>query len=222
MATALDSAAAAHTAESPTLGAYLDALASGAPAPGGGSAAALAGALGAALVAMVARFTVGRPKYAAVEARVQDALAQVEALRATLQRLMADDEHAYTAVGAAWRLPRTTPEEKTARSRAIQAATLAAMQPPLAMVAACGQVLDLASVLAEDGNPALASDAAVAALLAEAALRSAAINVQVNLAQLRDKNVVAATETELHRRLDGTATLKEAIVATATRRMAGG
>lgn len=222
MATALDGAAAARAAESPTLGAYLDALASDAPAPGGGSAAALAGALAAALVAMVAQFTVGRPKYVTVEARVQDALTQVEALRATLQRLMADDEHAYTAVGAAWRLPRATPEEKTARSRAIQAATLAAMQPPLAMVEASRRVLDLAAMLAEDGNPALASDAAVAALLAGAALRSAAINVQVNLAQLRDKNVVAATEAALHKLLDGTATLQETIVATATRRMAGG
>ena len=202
--------------------AYLDALASDAPAPGGGSAAALAGAMGAALGSMVANFTVGRPKYAAAEASVRAALDEAEALRARLAHLMEDDERAYTAYGVAAGLPRGTDEEKKARNRAIQKALRDAAGPPLAMAAACRRILDLAGVVAGHGNPNLASDAAVAALFAEAALRASVVNVRVTLARVRNEAFVTATEAEVNRLLEGTPSLKEDVVATAGRRMVGG
>jgi methenyltetrahydrofolate cyclohydrolase len=207
--------------EAQTVRDYLDALASDAPAPGGGSAAALVGAMGAALVSMVANFTVGRPRYRAVEDEVRRALAAAEEARARLMALMTEDEQAYSAYGAAAKLPRETEEQQAARREALQGALRSAAAPPLAMAGACRQVLDLAMVVAESGNPRLASDAGVAALLAEAALRASAINVRVNLVALKDEAFVARTEAELNRFLEGTPGLKEEILALAGRRMAG-
>lgn len=201
---------------------YLDALASEAPAPGGGSAAALAGAMGAALISMVGRYTVGRPRFSAVEAPAAAALQEAESLRAELLRLMEEDEAAYQAVAAARRLPRDSDDAKRARSRAIQQATRAAAQPPLAMAAACRRALDLSRIVAEHGNPLLASDAGVAALLAEAALRASIINVRVNLASLRDQAFVAQTEAQLVQVAEGTPSLKEEVLAIAGRRMVEG
>jgi methenyltetrahydrofolate cyclohydrolase len=205
----------------PTVPAYLDALAAGTPTPGGGSAAALVGAMGAALVSMVANYTVGRPRFAAVEGEVREALAGAEAARARLAALMAEDEQAYAAYTAATRLPRGTEEEQRERARAMQAALRRAAGPPLAMAGECRRVLDLASVVARAGNPLLASDAGVAALLAESGLRASAVNVRVNLGHLRDPAFVAETEAELSRLLEGTAERKEEILALATRRMGG-
>jgi formiminotetrahydrofolate cyclodeaminase len=177
--------------------------------------------MGAALVGMVANYTLGRPRFAAVEEEVRGALADAERAGARLAALMAEDERAYAAYAAATKLPRGTDEEKRARSRAVQEALRRAAAPPLAMAQVCRRVLDLAGVVAAGGNPLLASDAGVAALLAEAALRASAINVRVNLGHLRDAAFVAETEAELDRLLAGTAGLKEEIVALAARRMAG-
>ena len=206
-------------ADAPAVPAYLDALAAGVPTPGGGSAAALAGAMGAALVSMVANYTVGRPKFAAVEAEVAAALADAEAARTGLRRLMAEDEAAYAAYTAAAKRPRGTDEEKRTRSRAVQRALRGAAAPPLAMARTCRRVLDLAATVAGAGNPLLASDAGVAALLAEAALRASAINVRVNLGQVRDGAFVAGAEAELAGLLEGTAALKERVLARVGERM---
>jgi glutamate formiminotransferase/formiminotetrahydrofolate cyclodeaminase len=205
---------------SQTVADYLDALASDAPAPGGGSASALAGALAAALVSMVARFTVGRPKFAAVESEMRSALDEAEALRRRLLALMEDDERAYLTFGAAVKLPRGTDEERRARSRAIQKALLEAAQPPLQMAAACRRILELAGVVGGAGNPNLVSDASVAALLAEAALRASVVNVRVNLAQLRNLDAAGRLEAEVNRLVESTPSLKEEIVAVCGRRMA--
>jgi formiminotetrahydrofolate cyclodeaminase len=212
----------APTASNETIGAYLDALASDAPAPGGGSAAGLVGAMAAALVSMVANFTAGRERYAEVDAQMRGVLQETAALREELSRLMEDDERTYTSVSAAYRLPRVTDEERRARSRAIQQALLAAAQPPLAMVRTCRRVLDLAELVARDGNPNLASDAGVAALFAEAALRAGAINVRVNLARVRNQETVQRIESELNALVEGAPSFKEEILAVAGRRMAGG
>jgi formiminotetrahydrofolate cyclodeaminase len=212
----------APTARGEIIGAYLDALASDAPAPGGGSATGLVGAMAAALVSMVANFTAGRERYAEVDAQMRGVLQETAALREELSRLMEDDERAYTGVSAAYRLPRGTDEEKRARSRAIQQALLAAAQPPLAMVRTCRRVLDLAELVARHGNPSLASDAGVAALFAEAALRAGAINVRVNLARVRNQETVQRIESELNALLEGAPSLKEEILAVVGRRMAGG
>lgn len=205
----------------PGIPAYLAALASSAPAPGGGSAAALVGAMAAALVSMVANLTVGRRKFAAVEPSVRAALGAAEHVRAQLLSLMEEDERVFRAAIAAYKLPHTTDEEQYRRTQAIQQAVRAAAQPPLAMAAASRRTLDLAGIVAKDGNPQLASDAGVAALLAEAALRASAINVRVNLAQLRDEHSVAETEAALNQLLEGTPSLTAEILAISGRRMAG-
>jgi formiminotetrahydrofolate cyclodeaminase len=178
--------------------------------------------MAAALVSMVANFTAGRERYAEVDAQMRGVLQETAALREELARLMEDDERAYTSVSAAYRLPRGTDEEKRARSRAIQQVLLAAAQPPLAMVRTCRRVLDLAELVAEHGNPSLASDAGVAALFAEAALRAGAINVRVNLTRVRSQETVQRIESELNALLEGAPSLKEEILAVAGRRMAGG
>src|SRR5687767_10091335 len=160
-----------------TLDAYLDALAAAVPTPGGGSATGLAGALGAALVCMVGNYTVGRPKYADVEDEVRAALDEANELRAKLMALAEADERAYKTVAAARKLPRASEGERMLRNDEIQRATRAAAQPPLEMAAACRRALELADVVARHGNASLASDAGVAALFSEAALRASAINV---------------------------------------------
>jgi methenyltetrahydrofolate cyclohydrolase len=207
---------------SPSLGEYLDALASDAPAPGGGSATGLTGALGAALISMVANFTVGRPEYAGMEAQVQATLAEADELRARLIRLMRDDERAFGAAADARKLPHTTPSERSRRNRTIERMTKAAAQSPLEMASVCRRLLELSRTVAEAGNPHLASDAGVAALLAEAALRASAINARVNLARLRDRAFVDRTEAQLNALVEGSPTLKEEVLAIAGRRMAGG
>ena len=212
----------AHPAAEPDgIAAYLDALASSAPAPGGGSATALVGAMGVALVSMVANFTAGRPRYAEVDAEMRTVLHETATLRGRLRALMEDDERAYTALSAAYKLPRANDEEKRGRSRAIQQGLLAASQPPMAMARVCRRALDLSQEVAEHGNPNLASDAGVAALLAEAALRASAINVRVNLARVRDQAAVQRVEAELNSLLEGSATLKEQVLAVTGRRMVG-
>jgi formiminotetrahydrofolate cyclodeaminase len=207
---------------SPTLSVYLDSLADELPAPGGGSATGLAGALGAALVSMVARYTVGRPKYAEVEEEVRAALEEADALRGQLMALAEKDEAAYERVAAARKLPRKTEGDRMLRNDEIQRATRAATAPPLEMATACRRALELSEVVAESGNPFLASDAGVAALFSEAALRASAINVRVNLATIEDPIFVNAMEERLNAALEGSAALKEEILAIAGRRMVGG
>ncbi len=176
---------------------YTDALASGAPAPGGGSAAALVGALGAALNSMVANFTVGREKFAAQEAQVQRLLAESEALRASLERLTQQDTEAYGQVAAAQKLPRDTEEQKAARREAMQEALKAAAEVPREAVRAAHRVIAVAAQLAEKGNPNLISDVGVAAKFGAAALECAALNVEINLAYIKDAGYVAAVRGEM-------------------------
>lgn len=166
--------------------AYLDALASAAPTPGGGSAAALVGALGAALGEMVANLTIGREKFAAVEERMQTLLLDLGHLRRRLTAAMQEDADAFATYMAARRLPRATPEERQARTAALQAATLAAAEAPLAVARLCAELLPLVREAATHGNPSVASDAGVAAILAEATVRSAGLNVRVNLPGIAD------------------------------------
>ncbi len=182
----------------------------------------MVGAMAAALVSMVTNFTVGRPKFADLDAPLREVLAAAEGARERLVALMQEDERAYAALSAAMKLPRGDEGEKRARSQALQQALRGAAAPPLAMAAVCRRVLDLAQAAAERGNPALASDAGVAALLSEAALRASEINVRVNLVRVRDQTFVDATEAELNRLVQGTAARKEEILALAGRRMAGG
>jgi formiminotetrahydrofolate cyclodeaminase len=155
-------------------------LASGAPAPGGGSASALAGAMAAALVAMVARLTIGRPAYAAEEGQAREILADAERLHAELLSLVQRDADAYTALVEARRLPKEA-LERDARAAAIEMAGTTATEVPLETARLAAETLKLAVRMAPIGNRNTVSDAGVAALLAAASARGAALNVRINL-----------------------------------------
>jgi formiminotetrahydrofolate cyclodeaminase len=179
------------------LGGYSDALASGRPTPGGGSAAALVGALGAALNSMVANFTVGREKFAAVEEEVRALLEESERLRGELERLTQADTEAYGRVAAAQKMPRGSDEEKAARGEAMQEALQAAAEVPRAVVKVCHRVLETAAEMVEKGNPNLITDVGVAAKFALAAMECAALNVEINLAYIKDDSYNAACRKEM-------------------------
>jgi len=176
---------------------YLADAAAGQPTPGGGSASALAGALGAAMAAMAANFTVGKKKFAAVEPKVRPILQQCEDGCRRLAELMDRDVEAYATVSAAYRMPRDTAEQKAARKAAIQHALKVAMAEPLETFRLCRELVALLDRLADTANPNLISDVGVAAILLEAALRGAKMNVEINLAYLKDKPLVARTRDEL-------------------------
>jgi formiminotetrahydrofolate cyclodeaminase len=176
---------------------FLDGLASNAPTPGGGSAAALAGALGAGLVSMVCQFTVGREKYAAVEDDMQRVLARSEELRAELQAAVDADIEAYGSYGTASSMPRESDEEKAARSAALQAALRESTEVPLGVAERCAELLELAVEAADKGNVYLISDAAVGAELAAAARASAELNVRLNAGGLEDQEFAAAARERL-------------------------
>ncbi|HEY4847736.1 MAG TPA: cyclodeaminase/cyclohydrolase family protein [Methylocella sp.] len=167
---------------------FLDDLASERPAPGGGGAAALCGAIGAALVSMVANLTIGKKDYEAVSEDLKSVNAKAEALRAELTRAIEEDAVAFNSVMAAYGLPRATEEEKAKRAAAIQAALKDATLAPLRAVKACFEVIRLAAAAAEQGNLNVTSDAGVAVLAASAGLRSAALNVFVNAKAIKDRD----------------------------------
>ena len=173
---------------------FLDEVAAANAAPGGGSAAAYAGALGAALVSMVAGLTIGKKKYIKVEAEMQAVLVQAEELRKELTDAVEDDSAAFEAVMAALKLPKETNEEQQTRQAAIMIATLKAAHVPLDTVAHSVKVMELAALCARDGNLNAISDAMSASALAHAALNAAGYNVKINLNSLEDK---AAGETIL-------------------------
>lgn len=170
-------------AAGPSLDAWIDELAGATPTPGGGSAAALAGALGAALVAMVARLTVGRKAYAAVEAQAKEILAEAERLRAELRRLVDEDAAAYEGVSRAYTIPKTD----SGRAQAIDDALLAAAKPPAEVVRHGRRLLALAQTIEQIGNKNAVSDARVAAMLAKTAIDGATENVNANLSGMSDK-----------------------------------
>lgn len=176
---------------------FLDGLASNAPTPGGGSAAALAGALGAGLVSMVCQFTVGREKYAGVDADMRRVLARSEELRTELQAAVDADIAAYGSYGSASSLPRESDEEKAARAAALQAALRESTEVPLGVAERCAELLELAVEAAEKGNVYLISDAAVGAEMAAAARASAELNVRLNAAGLEDREFARACEERL-------------------------
>jgi formiminotetrahydrofolate cyclodeaminase len=176
---------------------YLDETASGAPTPGGGSVAALAGALGAALTSMVCNFTVGKEKYKDVEAEVAQILVEAESLRSKLLELMVEDTRVYGEVSKAYGMPRTTPEEKETRIQAIQKALKLALQAPYEAALCCHKILKLNEPLLDKGNQNLISDVGVAVLLAESALRSAVLNVEINLSYIKDEEFCNNTREQL-------------------------
>ena len=182
---------------------FLDQLASSAATPGGGSAAAIIGAMGAALVGMVCNLTIGKKKYAEVEAEMQDVLAKSDALRRKLTSMIQDDVKAFDAVMGAYGMPKDTDADKQARDKAIQAALKLATDVPLACAYAAREVIDLAAIAADKGNLNVISDAGVGVLAGYAALRSAALNVFTNARMITDKTFAEAKLKELNELLAG-------------------
>ena len=176
---------------------FLDQLASAAPTPGGGGAAALMGATGAALVSMVAHLTLGKKGYESREAAARALLADSEALRARTMPMVADDARAFDGLMAAYRLPKGTDAEKAARSQAIQAGLMAATLAPLHCARAAAEGIRLAARALDISHPSVISDVGVAVLASVAALRSAALNVKINLPQLQDRVVAQQAQAEL-------------------------
>jgi glutamate formiminotransferase/formiminotetrahydrofolate cyclodeaminase len=176
---------------------FLAAVASDSPAPGGGSVAALAGALAAALAAMVGRLTVGRKRYGEVCAEMRALVMEADRLRATLASRVAEDAAAYSQVAEAYRLPRSTDEEQQARQAAIQRALVHAAEVPLATAREAVAALEMAATVARLGNTNALTDAGTAAHLARAAFEGAALNVRVNAGQVIDSEQTAAWLAEL-------------------------
>jgi methenyltetrahydrofolate cyclohydrolase len=182
---------------------FLDALASSGATPGGGSAAAIMGGMGAALVSMVCNLTIGKKKYAEVEGEMKDLLAKAEDLRNRLTGMIQEDVRAFDTVMAAYGMPKETDSEKAARTETIQAALKQATEVPMGCCHLAREVIDLALTASEKGNLNVISDAGVGVLAAYAALRSAALNVYINAKMISDKSFVDAKLGELEGLLDG-------------------
>jgi glutamate formiminotransferase/formiminotetrahydrofolate cyclodeaminase len=187
-----------------TLSGFVGAIASPTPVPGGGSVAAHAGAVAAALAQMVAGLTVGKKKYAAVDAEMRELAVRAAALGNTLATLVTRDSEAYAGVTAAYKLPAETPELEAAKKAKIDEALLAAAEVPLETAAACAEVAELALAVAERGNANAASDAGIAALLAEAGCIGASYNVRINVAALGDRSLGARAAEDSRRLVDRT------------------
>ena len=167
-----------------SLSGFVGSVASPNPTPGGGSVAAHVGALGAALAQMVAGLTVGKKKYVAVDGEMREIAVRAAAVGNSLSTLVARDAAAYAIVAAAYKLPAETDAEKAEKTARIDEALLHAADVPLETARACADVAELALVVAEKGNTNAASDAGVAALLAEAGCVGASYNVRINVASL--------------------------------------
>lgn len=169
---------------------FLQKTASGTPLPGGGSVSALSGALGAGLTEMVANLTVAKKGYEAVENEMKEIAETVRNLREKLVTEVDQDSNAYNDVLAAFKLPRTTEEEKEQRTQAIQDAMKNAARVPLAVAYDALQVMDLAEKVIRNGNRNAVSDGAVGAMMARTAVLGALFNVKINLASVKDKAFV--------------------------------
>jgi methenyltetrahydrofolate cyclohydrolase len=200
---------------------FLDRLASGDPTPGGGSAAAVMGAAGAALVSMVCNVSIGKKGYEAAEPELRAVLESSEALRRRLQAMVEDDVAAFDGLMAAYKLPKATEHEKARRADAIQASLERATQVPLDCARACAEVIALSRRAGEHGYRHVISDAGVGVSAAHAALRSAALNVFINAPALKDRAFAARAVDEIESLLRRSATESEAIYSLVRAKLVG-
>jgi len=191
---------------------FLSELASSSPAPGGGSVAALAGSLGAALSSMVCNLTVGKEKYADVQDEIKETLKKSEQLRKDLTKLIDEDTEAFNGVMMAFKMSKDTEEQKKKRSKAIQEGYKTAASVPLETANTCEKILDVALVIAEKGNLNSITDAAVSALMAQAGVESAILNVKINLGSIKDEAFVKKISSEIGNLQKNTAKKTENII----------
>jgi len=180
-----------------SVSAFLNAVRSPNPTPGGGSAAALAGAMGASLLAMTAGLPKSRAATEEDAARLRAAGDRCGQFAAELEALIDRDSAAYNLVMSAYQKPKGTDEEKAARSAAIQAAMREAIDAPLAVMRACADAAEQGVVVAALGNPSASSDAQVCLELLAAALRGAKLNVEINLGSVKDAEYAAKIRAEV-------------------------
>ncbi len=176
---------------------FLKELSSSSPAPGGGSVAALSGALGTALTAMVCNLTIGKEKYKKHKKNIKETLNEAEQLRKKLTQLIDEDTNAFNDVIKAFKMPKDTPEQKNKRSKAIQEGYKKAASVPLKTAETCEKIIDLAKIVAEKGNQNSITDAAVSAIMADAGIKSAILNVEINLGSIKDKEYVTKTQEKI-------------------------
>jgi methenyltetrahydrofolate cyclohydrolase len=169
-----------------TLQRYLDDLASARPAPGGGSTAALSGAMGAALASMVCRLTIGKEAYAGVQPESEELLKKTERLRLRFQQLMQEDIEAYGRLSSSYKLPRETSEERATRTAAIQKQLVEAALVPLEVAERAAELVQCCQRIAEIGNATVLSDIATGAILASSAGEGAALMVRINILALKN------------------------------------
>ena len=170
---------------------FVDLMASDAPAPGGGSAAALEGALGAALTAMVCALTMGKKKYADVQELAEECGKKAQELKARFVDVMDRDTEAFNVVSAAFGMPKSTDEEKAARSAAIQKGLEGCTATPFEMMELATETLELTAELLGKTNDSAASDLGVSALSLRAAIQGAWLNVLINIGSLKNKDLAA-------------------------------
>lgn len=166
---------------------FIDELASAAPTPGGGGAASYVGAVASALASMVGNLTVGKKTYAAVEDDVRATLERLALLRNKLLALIESDAQAFEPLAASYRMPKATPEEAAAKQAALQLALGPACDVPLIIMRTCAEVIDHADFLAHNGSKLAVSDAGAAAVLAQAGVVAASMNVYINAASMDDE-----------------------------------
>ena len=202
-----------------TVQTFLDELASSAPVPGGGSGAALGGAMGAALLSMVCNLTLGKKGYETVQDEMAGLLEQIESLRHELLQLMEADTQVYGQFRDTFRMPRKTDEEKATRQEAMQCALAEAARVPMSIAECCRQLVDLALPVAQLGNKGVISDGGAGVLMAEAALQAAILNVQVNLKSMSDANLVSSLECRIRDAVATVEVTRANVLATVAARM---
>lgn len=184
-----------------TLQHYLDDLASARPAPGGGSTAALSGAMGAALASMVCRLTIGKAAYAGVQQEIEELLKRTEHLRLRFQQLIQEDIEAYGRLSACYKLPRETNEERATRTEAIQKQLVEAALVPLEVAERAAELVQCCERIIEIGNATVISDVATGAILASGAGEGAALMVRINVQALKNDELAGELRERLNRAL---------------------
>jgi methenyltetrahydrofolate cyclohydrolase len=190
---------------------FLERLASGDPTPGGGSAAAIMGAMGAALVSMVCSVSIGKKGYEAVESEMRAVRARSETLRLRLAAMVAEDVAAFDCLMSAYKLPKVSEDDKVRRADAIQSSLRRATEVPLDCARVCAEVIGLARRAGEQGYRGVISDAGVGVLAASSAARSAALNVFINAPALKDRDFAQAAVSDLEKLLEFATAESEAV-----------